>query len=238
MWVSWAKGGHAPNFEQHDPLHPFPTLLHSQSCGGVYRPTGMKATILTWLERWTPRSSRFKPLAHGWQYPLMAEGVLMGASPNPAGVCLVVYCLFREQSEGGGRERWAWSWPWGSCCCAASRAPDTKQLIVIILLVTMSWPWSDSISEELTDSTTVSLATWTGASGSTRASGYTGTSSWTGASGWTSTCACSRRCRDTCLADSSRTGASSSEQVYHRPRSQASPTVNLGRRKFACRMSI
>ena len=37
-------------------------------------------------------------------------------------------------------------------------APGTKWLIVIVLLVTMSSPWLDSVSEELIDSVPTSLA--------------------------------------------------------------------------------
>ena len=64
----------APNFGQHDPFHPFPTFVHSQSQEEVCRPIGTKATIPTWLGRWTPHSSQLESWAPGGGYPLMVEG--------------------------------------------------------------------------------------------------------------------------------------------------------------------
>ena len=40
-----ATRDHAPNFGQHDPLHPFPTPIHSQSREVFCRSVGMKAAI-------------------------------------------------------------------------------------------------------------------------------------------------------------------------------------------------
>ena len=63
-------------------------------------------------------------------FPNGRGGVLASVSPEPAGDCSDVCCLFRVQAIGkrGGR---VWPWPCGSCCCAAGRAPGTKRLIVI-----------------------------------------------------------------------------------------------------------
>ena len=133
-------------------------------------------------------SPRSGPLALGWQYPSMIRGVRVGASTELVEVCSTVCGLFLVwlAGEGGGG---VWSWPWSRCCYAVGRALGTKRLIVIDLLVTMSWPWSDSVFEELIDSTVASSVTRIGASGSTRASSSTKTSGWTGTSGWILSCA-------------------------------------------------
>ena len=98
-----------------------------------------------------------------------------------------------------------------------------KRLINITFLVIIS----GSAPEDWIDSATASFS-YVGASGSA-GGGLFCLTCW---------CASSRRQRDTHLADSSLMGASLSEQVYRGPRSCASPTVNLGGRKFACRTSM
>ena len=143
-------------------------------------------------------------------------GVLVVASPKLAGGCSVVRCLFQERlgAGGGGVE----SLPLGSCYCEAGRASGTKRPMVIIRLVTISSPGSDSAPKELADSVAASLTTWT------KASGLTGT--------WTLWFC------DISSAEVSFTGTSSSEAVYRGPRSWASPTVSCGGRKLAWRTSI
>ena len=81
----------------------------------------------------------------------------MGASPELAGGCSVVRCLFQEQlgAGGGGVE----SLPLGSCYCEAGRALGTKRPMVIIRLVTISSPGSDSAPKELADSVAASSTT-------------------------------------------------------------------------------
>jgi len=161
-------------------------------------------------------------------------GIRITTSLGPVEVCSTTHCLFRvrpiwEGGEGGA----VWPRPWSGCCCAVCLAPSTKPSMVMVFWVTMSPLRSDSISERLVISMATCSVTYTGASGSTGSSSWAG-SSWTGASSSTGTWASSRRRRDTRSAYSSRNGASSSEQVYRRPSSRASPTVNLGERKFVC----
>ena len=63
-------------------------------------------------------------------------GVLTGTSPELACVCSAIRCLFWERPEGGGGS--GGSRPCNSYYCVAGLAPDTKRLIVIAFLVTMS----------------------------------------------------------------------------------------------------
>ena len=92
-------------------------------------------------------------------------------------------------------------------------ALGTKRSMVMVFQVTMSPPRSDSMSEELINSTATCSISRAGASGSTSSSDWVG-SSWTEASFSTGAWASCQRRRDTHSADSSRKGTSSSEQVY------------------------
>ena len=102
----------------------------------------------------------------------------------------------------------------------------------------MSFPWLDLVFEELIDLEPASSTIWAGASSSKEALGSTKTSGWMGASSWTLSWTCSQCRKDTRSADSSRMGASLSEQMYRGPRSRASPIMNFGGRKFACLTSM
>ena len=149
-------------------------------------------------------------------------GVLVSASLEPGWACSTMRGLLRWWLGvgGGGGDC---TWVGGGYCCSGACAPSTKRLINITFLVTIS----GSAPKDWTDSAAAS-SSCAGASGSV-GEGLFCLTCW---------CASSWHRRDTCLADLSLMGASSSEQVYRGPRSRASPTVNLGGRKFACRTSM